>query len=151
MITKLGKEALVGAMIGPLMGPLATAGLTAKEREALEKKYNLPEGANLGWRNAGRGLVGGSLGWLAGAGIGEALGGNSGGLPMLLGAIVGSKLMTDKYSSRNARKIMELNSKEDVPLGLIAQKIHEAGLGGDAARGLLAYYAGRERARKEAF
>lgn len=151
MITKIGSDMVKEALLGAAIGAVRAGNLSSDERRLLEAEYNLPENASLGWRNAGRGFVGNHIGGLLGAGVGNLLGNKLGPFPAIAGSILGTKLMTDKYSSGRARKIQELRRKPDVSLDLIASRIRQAGLQGDAAKGLLAFYAGNETARKEAF
>lgn len=114
MITKTGAEMVKEASLGITMGLARASNLTPEERGALEKEYGLPEGADLALRNAARGFVGGSLGLLGGHAVSKLIGRKSR-IPALIGAVMASKLMTDKYGVGNARKIMQLNRKQEIP------------------------------------
>lgn len=114
MITKTGNSLVKEALLpGAITGAIRASNLTPEERKALEKEYDLPEGANLGWRNAGRGAVGGAVGQAIGGLTSKLLGGRFK-IPLYLGGYAtGIKLMTDKYGGGRAKDIMERNNKPD--------------------------------------
>lgn len=181
MITKTGAKMVKEAVVGAITGAVRANNLTAEQRRTLEQEYGLDEGASLGWRNAGRGFLGGFIGAMPGrlamraggekivqeiaanvvrraAGMKEVpitmatkalLGLGAAG--SAIGGITGIKWGTNKYSVGNAERIMSRNQKPDVPLAQISERIGQYGLDGDAARGVLAFYAENPNARKDAF
>lgn len=111
------------ALLGTVIGAARAGNLSDEERAALIKHYGLSSNASLGWRNAGRGFLGGNVGGLIGGGLGAATGS-----PVLAllgqaaGAATGSKFMTDKYSKGNAEKIMKQRAKTAADTDDIARK-----------------------------
>ena len=110
-------------MIGALVGASRASNLTDKEKKALRKHYGLSEDANLAIRNVGRGILGSyggvGLGALAGGGISTLAGAPPGvsALAGMLGSLAGYgagvKLMTDKYSKGNVKKILGKNKSKN--------------------------------------
>lgn len=111
------------ALLGALAGAIRAGNLTDEERAALIEHYGLSPDASLGWRNAGRGFLGGNLG----AGLGLGLGALTkspvlGGVGQLAGFAAGTKLMTDKYGRGNAKEIMKQRAKTAADTDDIARK-----------------------------
>lgn len=114
-----------------ITGAIRASNLTEAQRAKLKKDYGLRHDASLGWRNAGRGVLGGQAGAWGGALGGAAIGAGVGTLAGLiaknpsLGARIGAaggglsgsfagwgygvKRSTDKYSRSNP--ILRKNSK----------------------------------------
>lgn len=123
MLTKLGAElagietshsALVypNVLEGAMIGATRANELSNREYDALINHYGLPENANLELRNGIRGIVGSTLGSIPGI-ITHALAGPKhkrlsvlSEIAAPLGGFLGAQLMTDKYSSKNARNIL---------------------------------------------
>lgn len=120
-LLSLKKEA--GADLGAAIGALRASKLSDEERAALKQHYGLADDASLGWRNAGRGSLGGVAGLIpgsiAGGVAGSALGklskhplggfiGYLGGSALggVAGGSLGALAATNKYSRGNAEKIM---------------------------------------------
>lgn len=114
MLTETGGKLVKTAIIGAITGGIRAGDLSSDDRKILTKYYGLDPDASLGWRSAGRGLVGEILGRLPGnimqniavqsgspqmAAVGKAV--------SLAGAIIGAKKGTDKYSVSNARRLRE--------------------------------------------
>ena len=111
------------ALLGALAGAIRAGNLTDEERATLIEHYGLSPDASLGWRNAGRGFLGGNLG----AGLGLGLGALTkspvlGGVGQLAGFAAGTKLMTDKYGRGNAKEIMKQRAKTAADTDDIARK-----------------------------
>ncbi len=115
MLTKTGgaliKEALI---IGTITGGVRANNLSPDDRKILTRYYGLDSDASLGWRNAGRGLIGEALGRIPGRLLsnvalrsGNAQLDSVGKAVALAGAIIGAKKGTDKYSVGNARDLRE--------------------------------------------
>ena len=95
---------------GFLIGAVRAGNLSDEQKAALRKHYGLADDSNLMLRNMGRDVAGGYGGLLAGGMLGGAVGGPAGvGLGSMVGSLAGQKLMTDKYSTGNAKKIMKSN------------------------------------------
>lgn len=117
MITKMGEEFIKSAdLISAGVGAYRASNLSDNDRKLLIEEYGLPSDASLGWRNAGRGALGGIAGSLVGTGIGQVLAApvvyhNPYAAAALLGAgniggyILGTRLATDKYSKGKADEI----------------------------------------------
>lgn len=100
------------ALLGTLAGAIRAGNLTDEERAALIEHYGLSSDASLGWRNAGRGFLGGNLGASLGLGLGALTKSPVlGGVGQFAGFAAGTKLMTDKYSKGNAKEIMKQRAK----------------------------------------
>lgn len=111
------------ALLGTTIGAARASNLSDEERAALIKHYGLHSDASLGWRNAGRGFVGGNLGALIGGAAGVLT--KSPALSLLghaAGFATGTKFMTDKYSKSNAQEIMNKRPKTAAVMDDIAQK-----------------------------
>lgn len=114
MLTKTGGKLVKTAIIGAITGGIRAGNLSPDDRKILTKYYGLDPDASLGWRSAGRGLVGEILGGLPGN-IMQNMAVQSGSPQMaalgkavsLAGAIIGAKKGTDKYSVGNARELRE--------------------------------------------
>lgn len=115
MLTKTGgaliKEALI---LGSITGGVRANNLSQDDRKILTRYYGLDSDASLGWRNAGRGLLGEALGSIPGRLLrnvamrnGNAQLHSVGRAVSLAGAIIGIKKGTDKYSVGNARSLRE--------------------------------------------
>lgn len=103
-------------------GGSRAAKLSPKEKKYLRKHYGLSDDADLGLRNAGRGvagaLIGGAVGTTAGVGfnkllerinkvkspVGRLLGASGGGF---VGSLAGEILATNKYSKSNYDKLVK--------------------------------------------
>lgn len=121
MLTKLGASlakpetshsylVLPNFVEGLMIGATRAHDLSRAERKVLEEHYGLPEDANFEIRNGVRGVVGATLGALPGA-LAHAIVKSKRAqvlseIAAPLGGFLGAQLMTDKYSSRNARDIM---------------------------------------------
>lgn len=117
MITKLGKEFIKAAdLIGAGVGAYRASNLSEEDRKLLKDEYGLSDDASLGWRNAGRGFLGGTAGGMLGGGItlpiamrlanrhpvaAQALAAAG----SLGGYLAGSGLATNKYSKGRADEI----------------------------------------------
>lgn len=66
MLTKVGSELVKEALLGAIAGGIRANNLTRDEKEILTRYYGLDPDASLGWRNAGRGLIGGLIGRIPG-------------------------------------------------------------------------------------
>lgn len=111
MITKAAHELLCkkSSLIPTLAGALREQKLTDTQRDTLRGQYGLKPDSNLMLRNVGRGLVGSSIGDLAGLAASLPLLAKTRSLPALagvsflplLGGLVGTHLATKKYSPAN--------------------------------------------------
>ena len=113
---KFMKEAslILPGDLGAFIGVSRSSNMSDKERDALRKYYGLSSVANLTFRNAGRGVAGDLMGTLSCATIGSVFG-----LPAsvglgLAGGILGTHLMTHKYTPEEARRILrKIQEKEE--------------------------------------
>lgn len=75
MITKTGieyaatLEKKASGLLGGMTGAVRASNLSDEERKKITSYYGLPQDASLGWRNAGRGYLGGALGSVVGASL----------------------------------------------------------------------------------
>lgn len=103
MITKMAEDMVkeADAVVGPIVGGIRASRLSSKQRKKLKDYYGLEDNASLGWRNAGRGVVGGGLGAIVGKALGNLRSGPAGLVAGAAGGLLGSGLSTNKYSKGN--------------------------------------------------
>lgn len=113
MITKTGieyaatLEKKASGLLGGMTGAVRASNLSDEERKKITSYYGLPQDASLGWRNAGRGYLGGALGSVVGASLPLPLAARL--ATALGGGALGMKYMTDKYS-KGSPALMGRNS-----------------------------------------
>ncbi len=153
MITKMAEQMIKEASLeGAIAGALRASNLGKEDRKLLRDEYGLPDDASLGWRNAGRGFLGGLVGAGAGnivsspigvslmhkspiAGAATILGGTLGGYGL------GAYLATNKYSKGRAEEIRKRRGlTKESSIGVITGAMRAGELTPDDKRVLVDEY-----------